>query len=278
VSEGGQSLSDALAQVPVQTGWTSMQGDAAFRWARTDTKGCLQIGGLRASDSFAIALHSNLNPTRQANVVASQLRGTRTEIIARVASNTSAPLRVVGLPCEGCEKVLDDSPAVLTHDTRIGPEGEQGEPMRLTGRTLDGAGRPVAGVIVHAYQTDRNGIYFKRGENRIKLRGWAKSDAQGRYAFDTIRPGSYPNRSDVAHIHMHVLEVGRCTYYIDNVVFSDDPLRHSIKASENAPPRAGSGMTTPVKDAAGVWQVTRDIHLGLNIPGYEACGTEPQRR
>ena len=104
----------------------------------------------------------------------------------------------------------------------------------------------------------------------MKLRAWVVSDDQGRYSFDTIRPGSYPNRPDAAHIHLHVIEVGRCTYYIDNVVFDDDPRLKNDSSSPAS--RGGSGVTRPRKDEQGVWRVTRDIHLGRNVPGYEKCG------
>jgi protocatechuate 3,4-dioxygenase beta subunit len=104
-----------------------------------------------------------------------------------------------------------------------------------------------------------------------RLRGWARSDARGEYRFDTIRPGPYPGRPAPQHIHMHVLEVGRCTYYIGDVMFTDDPrLTAELRASA-ARDRAGSGVVTPERDANGVWQAERDIRLGLNVPGYDAC-------
>ncbi len=41
------------------------------------------------------------------------------------------------------------------------------------------------------------------------------------YRFETIRPASYPNTKFAQHVHMHVVEPGRCTYFIDGTVFTD---------------------------------------------------------
>ncbi|HXV75410.1 MAG TPA: hypothetical protein VD788_03760, partial [Candidatus Polarisedimenticolaceae bacterium] len=132
--------------------------------------------------------------------------------------------------CEGCEAVFDGLPAALGSRGRIAPEDAVGEPMRIEGTVTDAAGRPAAGVIVYAYHTDAHGIYPRDETARTaaarrhgRLRGWVETDEHGRYQFDTIRPASYPDAVTPAHVHMHVLEVGRCTYVIDSIHFDDDP-------------------------------------------------------
>jgi len=186
--------------------------------------------------------------------------------------------RIVGLPCEGCDAVFVGIPASFGFHERIAPVTEHGEPMTLRGRVLDGKGAPVAGVIVYAYHTDSSGIYpansALKGTSAIqhgRLRGWARSNEKGEYQFDTIRPGPYPGRPDPQHIHMHVIEVGRCTYYIGNVEFTDDPRLTPERQERPGLLRGGSGITTPIRDSGGTWQVTRDIHLGENIPDYASC-------
>ena len=139
--------------------------------------------------------------------------------------------------------------------------------MRIEGTVRDGAGRPVPGIVVYAYHTDARGYYPQRGATRHgSLRGWVRSDAAGRYRFDTIRPASYPETSIPAHVHMHVIEPGRGTYYIDDILFDDDPLLTSGERSRQQG-RGGRGIAVPRRDAAG-WVVVRDIVLGENIPGY----------
>jgi protocatechuate 3,4-dioxygenase beta subunit len=179
---------------------------------------------------------------------------------------------VVGGPCEGCEDVFAGLPDSLAWSSTIAPEREPGQRMRIDGTVRDGEGRPVPGVIVYAYHTNAKGLYPQSPHSRHgRLRGWARTDEQGRYRFDTIRPAGYPNSDLPAHVHMHVIEVGRCTYVIDDIQFEDDP-RLSAAHRRMAQERGGAGIVTPRRAESGRWLVTRDIVLGEHIPDYEDCG------
>ena len=189
---------------------------------------------------------------------------------------------VVGRPCEGCEAVFQGLPSSPLSTARIAPVGEPGVPMTITGRVLGPDGRPRAGVIVYAYQTNAKGVYpppvvraGNAGDRHGALRGWAASGPDGRYMFATIRPAAYPARDSPAHVHMHVIERGCATYYIDDVMFTDDPLLTPTLRRQHATPRAGTGIVAPAK-VGGRWMATRDIHLGLNIPGYGGCPSTPR--
>jgi protocatechuate 3,4-dioxygenase beta subunit len=182
---------------------------------------------------------------------------------------------VVGGPCEGCEAVFEGLPAELTSASRIAPNDEPGEPMRIEGRVTLEDGTPAGGNIVYAYHTDARGIYPKdeklRGQACYRhgtLRGWAMTDSLGHYRFDTIRPAGYPDSDMPQHVHMHVIEPGRCTYYIDSIVFRDDPRMTREKLEQYTHKRGGSGVVTPRRDDDGTWVVERDIVLGQGVPGY----------
>lgn len=186
---------------------------------------------------------------------------------------------IVGLPCEGCDAVFDGLPPVLGSRVRIAPGDEPGEPLVLEGRVFGPEGDPVQGVIVYAFHTDATGVYppapaslGQAARRHGRLRGWAMTDAQGRYRFDTIRPARYPSGAEPAHVHLHVIEVGRCTYYVDAVHFADDPLLSPQERERLSTGRGGSGLVRPHRDAEGTWRVTRDIRLGEEVPGY------PKRR
>ena len=166
-------------------------------------------------------------------------------------------------------------PSTLDSAARIAAAGEPGEPMRIEGVVRNAAGRPASGVVVYAYQTDAKGIYPTEGRRAGQpahrhgfLRGWAKTDATGRYRFDTIRPGGYPNTNIPQHVHMHIIEPGRFTYYIDDIVFTDDPRLTPEQRKSHSAGRGGNGVITPKRDSSGTWLVTRDIVLGQAIPGY----------
>jgi len=67
---------------------------------------------------------------------------------------------------------------------------------------------------------------------------------------------------------MHVIEPGRGTYFIDDIVFRDDPRLTPEKLGELTRNRGGSGVATPRRGPDGTWLVERDIFLGKGIPGY----------
>jgi len=197
-----------------------------------------------------------------------------------LAHSSPSPEPIVG-GCEDCRnKIIDwpatpqtmitDQPVVPPTHARIGSIDEPGEPMHIQGSVTDTSGTPRSGVVVYAFQANNEGVHVLTANRRLALRGWALTDARGRYSFDTIRPGNVA-KNDPAHIHFFVREVGRCVYYIDDVVFTDDPHLTETRRQKTKDARGGSGIVSPSKDSDGVWQATRDIKLGLNIPGYEHC-------
>jgi len=197
-------------------------------------------------------------------------------------AQTAQPEPIVGLPCEGCEGVFEGLPAELSFASRIAPLGEPGEAMRIQGTVRDRQGSPASGVIVYAYHTNARGIYptddrapSGAAARHGRLRGWARTDENGRFRFDTIRPGGYPNSDLPQHVHMHVIEIGRCTYYIDDVMFDDDPRLTASALHRLSSGRGGNGIVNPERDETDRWLVTRDIVLGQGVPGYPADAQQP---
>lgn len=190
---------------------------------------------------------------------------------------------VIGGPCEGCEGVFVGMPDSISSVARIAPENEPGEPMVISGTVFDRDGRVAPGVIIYAYQTDVRGIYPEAERLRSteasahgRLRAWTMSDEQGRYRFHTIRPGAYPSGSNPEHVHLQVLEVGCCTYYLTSIKFTDDPLLSPEEREQAMEGRGGNALVTPRRDENGVLIVNRDIYLGRGIPGYAGgSGSSP---
>lgn len=208
-------------------------------------------------------------------LAASSLVGVGACAKARGPADVVPRVPIVGLPCEGCEAVFEGLPTNLTAHSRIALADEPGQAMRIVGTVFGQDGHPAPGVIVYAYHTDSLGIYPRAqrsqgqaGDRHGRLRGWAKTDGEGHYRFDTIRPAGYPDTDLPAHVHMHVIEVGCCTYYIDDILFEDDPRLTVEKRAQLITGRAGSGLVMPEADGDGTWNVIRDIFLGAKIPGY----------
>ncbi|HTE54819.1 MAG TPA: hypothetical protein VK698_28390 [Kofleriaceae bacterium] len=209
-------------------------------------------------------------------------------LCSRIRSVSASPQEALVGGCDGCEAIFQGRPATLSPTARIATPAEPGEPLVLEGVVRDASRRPRAGIIVYAYHTDARGEYPREGADPTpaarrhgRLRGFARTDAAGRYRFETIRPAPYPGRDIPQHIHMQILEPGRCHYYIEDVVFTDDPLLTPAQRKRHAGPRGGRGIVaprrTPVKQGdrtVSTWLVQRDIVLGAGIPGYAGCGAK----
>lgn len=169
--------------------------------------------------------------------------------------------------CEGCDAALERDPASLGARVRIAPPGERGEPLTLRGVVRGPDGRtPAAGVVVYVHQTDADGRY-SRGSDATEwsrrhglLRGWAKTGADGRYEFTTIKPAPYPGRSGPAHIHLTVVEPGDRPYWIDDVVFAGEFGIDAAYLKERRN-RGGPGVVALSRSADGSWLAQRDIVL-----------------
>ena len=248
-------------------------------WMRTDGAGCLRLARMDAGSTVDAEVFRLLDAS-----VFVRLDGDPRDDSGRPrlrSVNEAVPVsgheRIVGQPCEGCEGIFVGRPATFVSTALLAPADEPGERLHLSGIVRDESGQVREGIVLLAYQTDLTGHYTRDGAARrpesahARLRAFARTDSSGRYAFESIRPAAYPDRSMAAHIHLHVLEPGRCTYYIGDVMFDDDPLLSAALRSREQSAHGGNGIVVPVRDERGRWQVTRDIELGLHVADYADC-------
>lgn len=181
--------------------------------------------------------------------------------------------RAVGGPCEGCEALYEYGDKPLTATDTFPDFHMEGPKLKITGTIYQEDGKtPASGVILYAYHTDQKGIYPTRGNERNwsrrhgYLRGWIKTGKDGSYAFYTLIPASYPNTTIQKHIHLTVKEPGLSAYYIDDILFEDDP--YLTPASRNRQPGRGGPGIIPLQKEDALHVGIRDIVLGENIPGY----------
>jgi protocatechuate 3,4-dioxygenase beta subunit len=186
-----------------------------------------------------------------------------------------AQTKKVGGPCEGCEAIYEntvpfDQLPSFVELPEVSWDGKK--PMGINGTVFKADGTPAADVVLYVYHTNEKGIYPKKGDEKGwakrhgYLRGWVKTDQKGQYKFGCLRPAPYPGRDEPAHIHVTIKEPDINEYYIDEFVFSDDPLLTPEKRAklEN---RGGSGIVKII-DVGNMYKGERNIYLGKNIPDY----------
>ncbi|KQC00316.1 intradiol ring-cleavage dioxygenase [Pedobacter sp. Hv1] len=196
---------------------------------------------------------------------------------------TQTNTKLVGGFCDGCELLYVGLPQqVNSVDTSAGWK-EKGQKLLVTGIAyqLDGQ-TPAPNTIIYYWQTDNDGYYSPRpnlDKKALKhghIRGWVKTDKDGKYAIYTIRPATYPDRSEPAHIHIAIKEPQLNEYYIDELVFDDDPLLIPKRKKTPFENRGGSGILRIL--LSGDLQIAEhNIILGLNIPNYPKTNTSAKK-
>ena len=181
---------------------------------------------------------------------------------------------------ENSEFTFLNIPSTITHiDTSPG-WNQDGEKLLIAGTVFQSDGKTTASdILIYYYHTNTAGRYIHKpeikrsmppnplGQTHGYIRGWVKTNASGQYYIYTVRPGTYPTNDEPAHIHLTIKEPNnKPEYYIDDIMFDDDPLLVSSKRSK-LEHRGGTGITD-LKVSEGIHTGTRDITLGLNIPGY----------
>jgi protocatechuate 3,4-dioxygenase beta subunit len=118
----------------------------------------------------------------------------------------------------------------------------QGTPLYLSGRVFARDGKPLGNATVELWQCDVHGRYHHVGDDGVprddNFQGYgvATADAQGRYAFKTIRPVPYGVRPPHLHIRARTGSGAALTTQI--YVAGDDLAGDSVLSG-------ASGATVP---------------------------------
>jgi protocatechuate 3,4-dioxygenase, beta subunit len=173
--------------------------------------------------------------------------------------------------------------------TRQHPGEPQGERIVVTGRVLDGDGRPVARSLVEIWQANAAGRYRHAGDQHpapldpnFSGLGRCLTDDEGRYRFVTIKPGSYPWRNHPnawrpAHIHFSLFGRSFTQRLVTQMYFPGDPLQPLDPVLGSVPDpdarqrliaRFDLGLTEPEWALGYSWDVV--------LRGRDATPFEPQ--
>ncbi|MFN0109868.1 MAG: protocatechuate 3,4-dioxygenase [Blastocatellia bacterium] len=146
----------------------------------------------------------------------------------------------------------------------ITTKDEPGERLIVTGVVYGSDGKtPLANASVYVYHTDANGRYTpgpKDDNQNPRLRGYLRTDAQGRYEYSTIKPAPYPGNGPPAHIHYHVNAPG-FQERVFEIVFEGDPKISDSIRTQAAKEDSGFSIRKLTRDAQGAWHCTQDVTL-----------------
>ena len=133
-------------------------------------------------------------------------------------SQTVGPFFSFALPYEG-------------GDTLVAPDDP--EAIRIEGIVRDGAGEPLPDALVELWQANRAGRYAHPEDTREELPledgftgfGRCGTDAGGRFAFTTVKPGRVPGPGgtlQAPHIDVSVFARGLLHRVVTRVYFADE--------------------------------------------------------
>lgn len=105
--------------------------------------------------------------------------------------------------------------------------GDPGMPLAVSGQVFSTRGEALPGAVVEIWHTDHRGLYDLDG---YRYRAKLTSESDGKYAFESIMPGHYPDRV-AQHIHYLVTAPGHRPlvtqlYFATDPAFEGDPDRN----------------------------------------------------
>jgi protocatechuate 3,4-dioxygenase beta subunit len=153
----------------------------------------------------------------------------------------------------------ENAPSSIT----IAAEEEPGERLIVTGRVFSHEGKtPLAGASVYVYHTDAKGLYapWISNSRNPRLRGYMRTDAEGRYEFSSIKPAPYPSDRIAAHIH-YVVNAEGYQERVFEIVFDGDPNIGERMRAEGAKEDGAVSIRALTRDQQGVWRCGQDIKM-----------------
>jgi protocatechuate 3,4-dioxygenase, alpha subunit len=145
-------------------------------------------------------------------------------------------------------------------DGRLAASDTPGQRIRIEGRVFDGKGEVIPDAMIEIWQADEQGRYAHpadpRGSN-VGFKGFGRmgtgTDAQARFIFDTIKPGSVDGKQ-APHINVVVFMRGLPAHAFTRIYFSEeeaanarDPVLATVPAE-----RRGTLIATRDRSAGDV--------------------------
>ncbi len=154
--------------------------------------------------------------------------------------------------------------------TELAGPGVSGERIVLTGQVLDANGQPVPDGLIEIWQANAHGKYAHPDDARALPSeqgfsgfGRCPTDADGRFRFTTIKPGSVPGadgRPQAPHIMVNVFARGLLKQLSTRIYFFGDNHDTDFVLQQVPAERRATLMARSTATDASVF--VRDIVLG----------------
>jgi protocatechuate 3,4-dioxygenase beta subunit len=178
----------------------------------------------------------------------------------------------------------------LDHDlTRQHAAEPVGQRIVVTGRVLDGDGRPVPRTLVEIWQANAAGRYRHTVDNwpapldpNFDGVGRTMTDDEGRYRFVTVKPGAYPWRNHdnawrPAHIHFSLFGRAFTQRLVTQMYFPDDPLFFQDPIFNSVPdPAARARMVSAYDHTVTVPEWALGFTFDIVLRGRESTPFEAE--
>jgi len=145
-----------------------------------------------------------------------------------------------------------------------------GDRIRITGKVVDGDGQPVPDCMLEIWQADAQGRFAdpqdKRALPNATFRGFGRcgTDANGDYAFDTIKPGSVPDpdgKPQAPHIMLAIYARGMLLHLYSRIYFDGDAANANDPVLALVPQDRRATLIAIRQPGAGSAVYRFDIHL-----------------
>lgn len=157
-----------------------------------------------------------------------------------------------------------------TFSTDLATPDASGERIRIEGRVLDGDGCPINDCMIEIWQADAQGRYASPGDPRPRPNtafqgfGRAGTDAEGRYGFDTIKPGPAPGldgKMQAPHVLLAVFARGMLRQSYTRIYFADEAANADDAILAFVAPERRATLVAARTERDGCAVYTFDIHM-----------------
>jgi protocatechuate 3,4-dioxygenase, alpha subunit len=156
------------------------------------------------------------------------------------------------------------------YEQDIAGESVQGQRIQVQGRVFDGNMQPISDAMLEIWQANANGKYAHPDDQQDKplepgFRGYGRvpTDAEGRFRFTTIKPGSVPGlggQEQAPHLLVSLMMRGLLRRLVTRMYFPNEPLNVSDPTLQSVEPaRRKTLLLNAAADQPGLFRL--DIHM-----------------